>query len=123
MTKTNPFAQFLQLIENLPKNTPASIVIETPEGDSWTGTLGDVYDALMTAFFETPASRKELDRTETLTFESPTWEYTSCYFDTSTDFVSEFNRRGAVGWELVHCFLLDDRGDDSSLLAIFKRQK
>lgn len=119
-------------LERLLKYTeefPASqIVVEfaAKSGPRFEMQSGELEDILRAVLFEVPALRKAFDTAretlqeqiagETLSFERPKWEYWETPFNLAMNYISHFNKKGAEGWELVHC-------DFGKGKALFKRAK
>lgn len=120
------FFDLLRCLEGDDQNREISIFI----GDaSWDFEAQYLKDLLRTFLFTADTLRNSLDLAEkdiatlqeqiaggTLSFERPKWEYWETPFNTAMNYISHFNKKGAEGWELVHC-------DFGKGKALFKRAK
>jgi hypothetical protein len=112
------FSDLLRYVEGGDANRPISIFIE---GACWDFEAQDLKCILLTALFEAPSLRKEVETLqeqiagETLSFEPHKWEYTSIIWGEK-----ESRILGENGWELVSVVKESLSRSD---VAYFKRPK
>jgi hypothetical protein len=112
----------LRRTDGLHQDSPVTINIACPpKGIAWEGKLRDLRDALekSLAAYSLQRQIKEMRPIvtgETLTIESPKWEYTDTLFNVDMNYIADFNKMGGKGWELVSF-------DPGRGLAVFKRPR